>query len=141
MKIIVTGGPIKQRRFCQIISVFCMRHGGAPKYSERSFLEIDFCGPRQIRKLNARFRNKDRPTDVLSFPGTGDWIGSVVLCLEEIRARNPEVSLSRAVHKTLIHGVLHILGYDHDTDEAHEKMLAKEQEVYLATYKYLGPTS
>ena len=138
MKILVTGGPRQYRRFCQIISVFCMRHCGAPEYSERSFLEIDFCGSQQIRKLNARFRGKDRATDVLSFPGTGEWVGSVVLCLDEVRARNPGVSLHRAVHKTLIHGVLHILGYDHNTDEEHQRMLAKEGEVYQVVYGYLG---
>ncbi len=79
-----------------------------------------------MRALNRRFRGQVRATDVLAFPlhehssasaGNG-YLGDVVISLEMARrqARRLGHSLAREVQLLILHGVLHLLGYDHETD-------------------------
>ena len=65
-------------------------------------LSIAIVGPKEIQKLNKKYRKKDKPTDVLSFD-YGDS-GEVVLCPQQIEGE---------IDHVLIHGILHILGYNH----------------------------
>jgi probable rRNA maturation factor len=89
------------------------------------------------RSLNARYRSKDRPTNVLSFAGAGSapdgrfFLGELVICA-------PLVALeARAQHKTLeahwahitIHGVLHLLGFDHEQRAQARKMASREIQI------------
>ena len=80
-----------------------------------------FAGDRTLRRLNARYRGQDKPTDVLSFPGEGGEVGlgDIVISVETA-ARNAR-GLRRTVHQELdvlaLHGFLHVLGYDHETDD------------------------
>ena len=89
-----------------------------------SSLAVVFVGPRKMRSLNHRYRGMDYATDVLSFryrresqEGT-NFLGEVVIAPEVARAqalrwgRAPE----RELRKLLLHGILHLLGYDHETD-------------------------
>ena len=84
-----------------------------------------FVTPGEIAALNAEHRGKDGPTDVLSFPVDGAdaaalgerELGDVVICPEHT------VDLAEAV----VHGVLHLVGMDHETDEG--EMLALQAEV------------
>ena len=84
-----------------------------------------------IRKLNARFANEDHPTDVLAFPMMeGDdneetsLLGDVVICPEvaEENAAKLQQSVSRELDTLVVHGTLHLLGYDHQTSEERIKM-------------------
>jgi probable rRNA maturation factor len=85
-------------------------------------VSVLFCGDRRMRTLNRRYRGKDRSTDVLAFPST-EWTGSGFLgdiaisvpyaVRQARRAREP---LGREVDRLLLHGFLHLLGYDHETD-------------------------
>lgn len=71
---------------------------------------------RKVQELNRRFRQKDKPTDVLSFPAaTG---GDIAICAEIARqnARLLGHSLSDEVKVLMLHGMLHLAGYDHETD-------------------------
>ncbi len=77
-------------------------------------LSVELVGEDRIRELNRDHRGKDEPTDVLSFPidGSGPAVGprelgDVVIC--------PEHTVD--VPEAVIHGVLHLCGYDHETDE------------------------
>jgi probable rRNA maturation factor len=78
-------------------------------------------GDRAVRALNARYRGKDRPTDVLSFPGGASEgeLGDIVISVETA-ARNAR-ALGRTLPQELdvlaLHGFLHVLGYDHETDD------------------------
>jgi probable rRNA maturation factor len=78
-------------------------------------------GDRRIRALNARFRHKDEPTDVLSFPGPGgaEGLGDVVISVEtaERNARRFGRSLAAELDVLALHGFLHVLGHDHETDD------------------------
>jgi rRNA maturation RNase YbeY len=75
-----------------------------------------------MRTLNRRYRGKDRTTDVLSFPpGGGDtgFLGDLVVSAPEARrqARSAALPLPAVMEKLLLHGLLHLLGYDHETDD------------------------
>lgn len=71
---------------------------------------------REVQALNRRFRSKDTPTDVLSFPGvTG---GDIAICAEIARqnARRLGHSVADEIKVLVLHGMLHLAGYDHETD-------------------------
>ena len=84
-------------------------------------LSLVICGDARMRSLNRRYRGKDRTTDVLSFPPGGSspgFLGDLVVSAPEARrqARAANVPFSAAMEKLLLHGLLHLLGYDHETD-------------------------
>ena len=85
-----------------------------------------------LRRLNHDFRGKDKPTNVLSFPGSGDGeLGDVALafetCAREARAQRKE--LDAHVRHLVVHGTLHLLGFDHETDSDAFAMEARERRV------------
>ncbi len=95
-----------------------------------------------IRDLNRRFRRKDRATDVLAFaaregeslPGADDALGDVVISLETAarQARRRRRPLAAEVRTLLVHGILHLLGYDHEhSAEQARIMSAVERELAL----------
>ncbi len=82
-----------------------------------------------VRNLNRQFRGKDRPTNVLSFPsgeepGTGAALGDVVLAVETLEREAADEGKAPGDHfaHLAIHGILHLLGYDHESDEDAERM-------------------
>jgi probable rRNA maturation factor len=90
-----------------------------------------------VRSLNATYRGLDKPTNVLSFPagsGPRDGIiplGDIVLAVETLEREAAEQGLAPAQHlqHLVVHGLLHLLGYDHETDEEAAQMEAVEIEV------------
>ena len=87
---------------------------------------IVFVSDDAIRKLNRRFRGKSRATDVLSFPAgseafeeeDGSHLGDVVISVERAaaQAKANKLSFSSEVEQLILHGLLHLCGYDHETD-------------------------
>ncbi len=78
-----------------------------------------------IRELNRQFRNIDHPTDVLSFTyDEGELLGEVIISLQTVESQSMRYgnSFQRELEFVLIHGILHILGYDHETGEDAEVM-------------------
>ena len=77
----------------------------------------------ELRRLNRTFRGKDKPTDVLSFPGErtadGYHVGDIVISVPTARRQAAEAGhgLQRELQILLLHGLLHCLGYDHETDD------------------------
>jgi probable rRNA maturation factor len=87
-----------------------------------------------VAELNERFRHKAGPTNVLSFPapaGMGDELGDIALafgvCAREAESQGK--SLEHHLSHLTVHGVLHLLGYDHGTDAEAEAMEALERSV------------
>ncbi len=84
---------------------------------------------RAMRDLNRRFRNVDRPTDVLSFPGPGGeaGLGDIVICVEtaERNARGRRHALARELDVLALHGFLHLLGHDHESDDGSMERLER----------------
>lgn len=90
----------------------------------RAELSVSLVSDAEIHRLNRRYRGKDRPTDVLAFalregarvPGDDAVLGDVVISLDTAarQAREHNVPTGHEVRTLLIHGVLHLLGYDHE---------------------------
>ncbi len=97
-------------------------------------LAVLFCADEEMAALNGAWRGKHRPTDVLSFPGGGGnaegvvHIGDLAISVETAAraARRGGRSLSREIETLLAHGVLHLLGFDHETDDG--TMLRLQEE-------------
>jgi len=91
----------------------------------------------ESQALNRRFRGKDRPTNVLSFPADLPpelelpLLGDLVVCREVVEAEAAEQGKPAEAHwaHMVVHGTLHLLGYDHETAEGAEAMEALEAEI------------
>jgi probable rRNA maturation factor len=84
-------------------------------------LTIALADDRRVRALNARDRKKDKPTNVLSYPsGERAFLGDVVLARQTVwrEARQQRKTPSAHVSHLVVHGTLHLRGYDHETGEA-----------------------
>ena len=113
-------------------------------------VEFVFVDGEEIRRLNREMRDTDKVTDVLSFPTLdgikgqaicGDdypyeideegnlVIGSIAICCDRAREQAEEYghSYNRELHYLLVHGIMHCLGYDHETDEERAEMREKEE--------------
>ncbi|MGE5502608.1 MAG: rRNA maturation RNase YbeY [Ignavibacteriales bacterium] len=87
-----------------------------------------------VRELNGRFRGKDKPTNVLSFPAVENpegFIGDIALAYETCAREAAEQGKTFAHHlqHLVVHGVLHLVGYDHESDAEAEAMEALEREI------------
>ncbi len=84
-------------------------------YEETAELSLAFVDDTRIHALNRQFREKDKPTNVLSFPMDGMMLGDIVLARETIAREAGEQGKEFEHHLThlIIHGFLHLLGYDH----------------------------
>lgn len=99
---------------------------------EAASLGVRFTSDREMRRLNRTYRGKDYPTDVLSFPGEstpeGVHVGDVVISVPVARRQAAEAdhSPARELRLLLLHGVLHCLGHDHESDEGEMERLEAE---------------
>jgi len=102
-------------------------------------LTILLSNNKNIKKLNKKFRNKNKPTDILSFPSEkklnikkSSYIGDIVISYEFMN--KPKVlsilEFKNKVTKIFIHGFLHLLGYDHIKLKDFKKMLIEEEKIY-----------
>ena len=93
-----------------------------------------------IHQLNKEYRQKDRPTDVLSFPMEDDiMLGDIVISLDTAKkqALERDINVDREVAFLFIHGLLHLLGYDHETSVEDEKeMFALQEEILKKLIDY-----
>jgi len=81
-------------------------------------LSIAFVDDETMRELNRKFRRKNKTTDVLTFPGDGPLLGEIVISIDQARrqAAGENHSLAIEVRYLILHGILHAMGYDHETD-------------------------
>jgi len=110
-------------------------------------ISLVVCGEKMIRTLNRVWRGKDRSTDVLSFsagkkensekfiaaPDKAIRLGEIFIChpVAEKQAREYGYSLKEEMARLLVHGILHLAGYDHEKSRAEEKKMLKLQEKIL----------
>ena len=104
------------------------------KALERSQAELSIAlvGDKEMRPLNAKYRKKNKTTDVLSFPADNPatakrvLLGDVIISVEQARrqAKERNHSLKREMVILLIHGILHLLGYDHERSRRQAKIMA-----------------
>ena len=118
----------------------------AEGYGPEAELSVMLVDPDQMSEYNRRFMGRNGPTDVLAFPLedltagevpprlTGEppvVLGDVFLCPSEIekRARREHLPFENFLHLLLAHGILHLLGYDHDEEETADAMERREEEL------------
>ena len=107
-------------------------------------LAIDFLltSNKNIKKLNYKYRNANKPTNVLSFPmmsiydGT-KFLGDIALALETLQKESRRLKVSKYDYlcKMTAHGILHLLGYDHETDQEFKQMSELESQILLKIKK------
>lgn len=99
---------------------------------QAGLLNVVFVNDKYIRALNKAYRGKDKATDVLSFPYyEGDLVGEVYLSVETAKrqAKDHKHNLEDELIKLIVHGILHVHGFDHEKDEDYRKMFAVEKAV------------
>lgn len=92
-------------------------------------LTLVFVSSTEMKRINAKFRKMNKVTDVLSFESENE-LGELILCTEEIkkRAKDHELSYKEELLYNLIHGTLHLLGYDHEKTEIAAQQMFKIQD-------------
>lgn len=131
-------------------ALYALRAEGAPRDVELSVAVVDDAA---IRALNRRYRGEDRATDVLAFPqaaprrsgpglralrgGQGGVLGDVVLSAERAAAQAAALghSTARELALLVIHGVLHLLGYDDTTPAAARRMRTRQEALLEALFR------
>lgn len=101
----------------------------------RLAVSLGLVSPREIKKLNQKYRKKNRPTDVLSF--LYEDSGEIILCPEVIRqnAKQFKNSFKKELNRILIHGLLHLVGYDHEGSKAEAERMWEKENYYLIHVK------
>lgn len=107
--------------------------------SNQTEVSVVFLNQQQMQKYNKKYRHKNYPTDVLSFPADDpraattaqgdDWyLGDILLCVDKAseNAAMAGSSIDRELQVLLLHGVLHLLGYDHETDDGEMDALERK---------------
>jgi len=119
---------------------------------ETETISLAFVNKEEIKKLNKKFRQKDKPTDVLSFEiKEGKNLGEIVICPEMVKPdKNPKghfgplrqgsseasgpatIPVERDLVRVFVHGILHLCGYDHEKSEKEAERMEIKQEKYLS---------
>lgn len=104
--------------------------------------DIAFVSDTKMRALNKRFRNKDKTTDILSFPAVNEpfeetaELGELVISVEQATRQASEngLDLETEIKQLVLHGILHLCGMDHDTDsgEMAKKELGLREQLAIA---------
>ena len=103
-------------------------------------LTIKLGGIEESKKFNTQYRQKDYPTDVLSFycgeqQPDGFYLGDILICypVAAEQARENGIEVDEELFTLMIHGILHLSGYDHDKDDGN--MLARQQQLLEKFWK------
>ena len=105
----------------------------------KSELSLELVGNHRIQRLNRHYRNQDRPTDVLAFPLGGPpgryprLLGDVVISLPMAKAQAAQFrcSVDEELVRLVIHGTLHLLGYDHELGEQEARRMKRKERAIL----------
>jgi len=126
----------KELFFKKICSLFPKKYQFPNK---RVSLTLLLSNNRCIKKLNKDYRNKNKSTDILSFPVTKKklitkkiYIGDIIISynfMDKPKSQNIK-NFKEKLIKTFIHGFLHLLGFDHIKDKDYKKMLNEEEKIY-----------
>jgi len=123
VKITPENVPLPQNEIIQIVHNSFERL--RPGLTDKLEVEIMFVDNNEIKSLNVKHRDIDTPTDVLSFPQSQfkeakeNILGSIIICPEIVKEKNEDIS------DVIKHGLLHLLGYDHEENEAEWEKAAK----------------
>ncbi len=108
---------------------------------DKDDVSIVFSDSEFIKEINKKYRNKDKVTDVLSFPesvkgfkGISSSLGEIIICPLQLKqqAKEQGVSFKEELARILIHGLLHLLGYDHEISKKEEIKMKEREEYFLS---------
>lgn len=104
--------------------------------TERFMLSIDEVSITMIskpamKKMNHQYRGINQPTDVLTFVGDDTYLGDIVICYPVVVEKAIELDMTTLDYFrfTVVHGLLHALGYDHQTSEDYDSMMNLQDEI------------
>ncbi len=103
---------------------------------EEAELSLALVGNAEMQKLNARYRHKDYPTDVLSFPAAKNLpretplLGDVIISVDKAaeQAKEQQRTLDQEIATLLIHGIVHLLGYDHERSAKDARIMTRMEK-------------
>ncbi len=123
-------GKVKTQWVREILSRLLQAHG-----LKNTEISVYLTGDQTIRLLNRDFRGRDKPTDVLSFiydepVGRYRLLGEIVISLDTAQKQAEELghSLEEEIKRLLVHGFVHLLGYDHELGEEEERKFTEMEE-------------
>ena len=103
-------------------------------------VSVAFVDSNRIKELNNKYRQKNKATNVLSFEGI-QGLGEIIICPEKIGKSNIKTNIlfKKELAKVLIHGILHLLGYDHESGKSNGEIerMRKKEEYYFNKSKKL----
>ena len=146
----LTAGPVDEK-FLKRVAEKVLK--GENK--EETGLSIVLVGEGRMRKLNKKYRGKNRGTDVLAFSEKSEiknqkskikfikpleaklGLGEIVICLREVKknAKKYASRFEKELVRILIHGILHLLGYEHEKSEIEAKKMKEREEYYFSQIK------
>lgn len=104
--------------------------------SDGSEVTILFSDDKELRDLNSQFRGKDKATDVLSFPdGESEYLGDIAISVQTARrqAREYSVTLREELVRLIIHGILHLHGFDHvRVSKSEANKMRRKENLYFS---------
>jgi len=105
--------------------------------ARNSDLSVALVGPKEMQELNKQYRKKDKAVNVLSFSGGESALGDVVICPQEVRkdAKKYGILFKEALAWMLIHGILHLLDYNHEENIKEAQKMEEKEESYLYALK------
>jgi len=115
--------------------------------NKRIFLTLLLSNNKGIKKLNKQFRNKNKPTDILSFPSQEKiklknnlYLGDIIISYDFMnKPKNQNIILFKdKVIKTFIHGFLHLLSFDHIKLKDYKRMHKEEKKIYQSVIKKIN---
>ena len=89
---------------------------------------VVFVSDEKMRQLNRDYRGFDKPTDVLSFPGDNGYLGDILISPETAynqARKSTTLSFETNVRRLVLHGLLHLMGYDHETDRGEMRAIER----------------
>ncbi|XMB66485.1 rRNA maturation RNase YbeY [Mycoplasmatota bacterium zrk1] len=104
------------------------------KQKEISFI---FLNNPEMQEMNKTYRDKNYPTDVLTFIGDDDYLGDIFISIDKVKEQALEFdhSFEKELSFMFIHGFLHSLGYDHETEEEYKEMFEIQDKIMEAVYE------
>jgi len=105
----------------------------------KSEVNLLFSDDKYIRDLNKKFRNKDKATDVLTFPaGDIEEGGDIVISYQWVKNRYEEKKIKKTILKLIIHSILHLRGVHHDySEKSLKENYKKMKELYLKVISHI----
>lgn len=120
-----TRTKINEREIKRVVTVFLDYY----KMTDKD-VSIAFVGDITMKRLNTKYRQKEAVTDILSFGGEGEMLGEIIIDLAQIKrqAKNYSPTSKDELIFILVHGLLHLLGYDDKTKKGREGMIKLGEE-------------